>query len=57
MLRGVHCMPTWREHYCITPRWGDENRPSRTVVGLASGPGVLVPKPPASKQARLTWLC
>ena len=31
---------------------GHENRPSRTVDGLAFVPGVLDPKPPASKQAR-----
>ena len=42
---------TWREHTRNTPKRGSQTTQSRTVEGLAFGPGVLDPKPPASKQA------
>ena len=50
VLGRVECA-TWREHTRKTPIRGSQTRLSRTVEGLAFGPGVLDPKPPASKQA------
>ena len=50
-FRGVVTVITWREHFC-KPQKGE--RQTRTVVGLAFGPGVLpqTPSKQASKRER-----